>query len=135
MLTDRNPARRSAIEVMSATFARYKSALLRIANGEQDAMIIAREALRSRKAVAQPKLFNPNYRTAEQIAEASYLRAKEIFELWCDQEKPKLSMFAKTIGMSPKRTGVWVRHGVRIYLHPRWKTHPLHKHAAKYDAK
>jgi hypothetical protein len=111
------------------TTARWKRALLRIANDEQDPMLIAREALRSRKLVAKPKPVNPNYRTAEQIAEASYLRAKEIFELWCDQGKPKLSVFAKTIGMSPTRTGVWVRHGARIYLHPRFKKHPLHKHA------
>lgn len=95
------------------TNQRLKDALQRIANGDDDPVGIAKEALRSRRIVAKPKVINSNYRTLDEMRRQSDEKADDIFNQWVAAGKPTLREFAILIGKSKSWTSWWLNGGKR----------------------
>lgn len=112
------------------TFARYKFALELIADGAADPVAIAKEALRSRKPVAKPKVIDPNKKTIEQIQEERRQFRFSVFEQWVADGKPSPKVLGLKFDLSTER----VKHCLWRTAMGLWrdKEHPLRQDAAKY---
>lgn len=113
------------------TAARHKAALELIASGAADPVAIAREALRSRKRVAAPKIIDPNKKTIGSIREEQRQFRFSVFERWVAEGKPSRAELAKLLGLSTLRVRncLW-RSTCSPWAH---KEHPLYRDMVAYQ--
>lgn len=113
------------------TADRHKAALELIASGAADPVAIAREALRSRKRVAAPKIIDPNKKTIGSMRDAQRQFRFSVFERWVAEGKPSPGALGRMLGLSTLRVRncLW-RSTCSPWAH---KEHPLYRDMVLYQ--
>jgi hypothetical protein len=114
------------------TVARWKDALVRIANGESDPVGIAQEALRSRKPPPSTKPKFAPYERERIKTEARRKEAVKVFEDWWEQDCPSQRKYAAQAGLGKAKLHSLLYIGARIIAHPRGEDHRLHHEVRKF---
>jgi hypothetical protein len=114
-----------------STAARYKAALESIAGGAADPVAIAREALRSRKRVAVPKVIDPDKKKIGQIREELRQFRFSVFERWVAEGKPEPGVLGRMLGLSTARVKYCLWRST--CAHWNHKKHPLYRDMVIYQ--
>jgi hypothetical protein len=109
------------------TTARWKDALVRIANGESDPVGIAQEALRSHKP---PPSTRPKPVPREERDRIQRDKMIKVFVDWWDQGRPPQRKYAKALGVSTSTLSNWLWLSKRIIKYD--GSHRLHKEVKRY---
>jgi hypothetical protein len=110
------------------TTARWKDALVRIANGESDPVGIAQEALRSHRP---PPSTRPKPVPREDKDRIRREKMIKVFVDWWDQGCPSQRKYAKALGVSTSTLANWLWSGRRIIAYHEG-SHRLHKEVKQY---
>jgi hypothetical protein len=113
-----------------STHQRFKDALERIANGEDDPVAVAKDALRSRRLLSKQK--QKIVRTPmEEIQRRARERSIAIFMQWIEQRRPTYKVFARNFGISQNNIRIKVYQGAKNIAF-REKNHPLRQEAEQF---